>query len=136
MCGTLPLAAWYMRSHDEAEFSWQSELTGLLAVGRLFVGTLFEAHRQFHNVIVDFLPFLHFTGYAGVGVHDGGVVTATEYLANVHEAHTGHFPGQIHGYLPGKRHVLCSGPPHQIVECEMEVFGNLADDVGGFDLDI
>ena len=101
---------------------------------RLFVGMLPKLDGELHHIVVDCLFFLHLIVDSGASMHHGGVIPASEHLADVDQAHTGHFSGQIHGHLSRERYVFCARSADQIIECQVEVLGHLANDVSWTDL--
>ena len=55
-------------------------------------------------------------------MHYCGVIASAKDLANIHQAHTGHFASQIHGDLTRNSHVFGSRFTDKILKRQVEVF--------------
>ena len=70
-------------------------------------------------------------------MHYCGVIASAKDLANIHQAHTGHFASQIHGDLTRNSHVFFWFViTDKILKRQVEVLRHLTDDVRGLDFHI
>ena len=58
-----------------------------------------DAAREIRDLVVEAASFGHQLADLAIGMHDSGVVAATERLTDLGQRQVGEFPAQVHGDL-------------------------------------
>src|SRR3954467_9910917 len=97
-------------------------------------GLLLDPGGELGDLVVDAAALGEQLADLLVGVHDGGVVAATELLPDLGQGQLGELPAQVHGDLPAGDQDPAAAGATEVVDGQSEVGGGLGDDQRRSDL--